>query len=83
MYDPTRFGRAVRSLRQEAHLTQTELADRSGVTQTAIARIERGRATDIRLSTAVRIAGVFRDVFGVGLDEMTTPDNPAQRPPRW
>lgn len=82
-YDPLRFGRAVRALRREAGVTQEALAEQSGVTQTAIARIERGRAVQIRLETAARLASVFRDYFGIGLDDMLAPDDPSQRSPRW
>jgi putative transcriptional regulator len=36
------FGRRLRELRQEAGLTQTELAERAGVKRDAVARWERG-----------------------------------------
>lgn len=81
--DLARFGRAVRALRREAGLTQEDLARRSGVTQTAIARIETGRSLEVRLSTAVRLAEALRRVTGFGLDAMTAPDDPARRTPRW
>lgn len=50
------FGEALRSSRLAASLTQEELAERAGVSATAIAALERGRRRAPRLSTLRRIA---------------------------
>lgn len=39
----TRFGAAVRAARLRRHMTQPELADASGVPQSTISLVERGR----------------------------------------
>lgn len=36
------FGRTLRKLRTEADLNQAELADRAGITQSAVSQIEKG-----------------------------------------
>jgi transcriptional regulator with XRE-family HTH domain len=41
--EPT-FGRALREMRQSAGLSQRELAERIGTTQSAVARMEKGTA---------------------------------------
>ncbi len=41
--EPT-FGRALREMRQSAGLSQRELAERIGTTQSAVARMEKGIA---------------------------------------
>lgn len=47
----------IRRLREARGLTQTALARRSGVTHSAISRIEAGRAPrSVRLDTAVQLA---------------------------
>jgi transcriptional regulator with XRE-family HTH domain len=52
------FGRRVRSMREQRHWTQEELADRSGLTSVQISRIERG-VREIRLTTLLRLIGAF------------------------
>ncbi len=47
-------GRMLRDARARAHLTQRELAAKSGIPQETIARIERGRA-DPRVNTLDRL----------------------------
>jgi transcriptional regulator with XRE-family HTH domain/tetratricopeptide (TPR) repeat protein len=49
------FGEALRGSRLAASLTQEELAERAGVSATAIAALERGRRRAPRLSTLRRI----------------------------
>ncbi|MEU5939561.1 helix-turn-helix transcriptional regulator [Micromonospora sp. NPDC047548] len=51
------LGRTVRAMRRRADLSQRELAERSGVPQATIARIESGRATDPRFRTIEAIVG--------------------------
>ena len=53
----------LRTRRQELDLTQSELADRAGVSQPLIARIE-GGDVDPRLSTLRRIVGALDEVAG-------------------
>ena len=50
-----RVGMAIRDAREEGGLTQTELAARMGVAQSALSRIEAGRA-NITLEMLTRIA---------------------------
>ena len=47
-------GRMLREARARAHLTQRQLAEKSGIPQETIARIERGRA-DPRVNTLDRL----------------------------
>src|ERR1700685_815512 len=53
-----RFGRAVRGARRQAGLTQYDLAERAGVSQSVVSRIERG-AGNHRISSYERIAGAL------------------------
>ena len=52
------FSKLLRRRRQEAHLTQAELAQRVGVKQQSVARWERGASTPTR-DTLTSIAGAF------------------------
>jgi transcriptional regulator with XRE-family HTH domain len=52
------FGSRVRSMREQKHWTQEELADRSGLTSVQISRIERG-VREIRLTTLLRLIRAF------------------------
>jgi len=54
--------RELRRLRKKAGLTQKELADRAGVSQSLIARIERG-SVDPRLSTYMKIIKVLQEAL--------------------
>jgi transcriptional regulator with XRE-family HTH domain len=54
--DPVRFGLAIRALRRRRGWTQTDVADRAGVSQTAVSRAERGDARALTLRTLERIA---------------------------
>ncbi len=66
-------GSALRHARRRSGLTQRQLADRSGVAQPAIARIERGYV-DPRVETLERLLRVAgeelraRDRRGIGVD---------------
>ena len=55
--------RDMKRRRQEAGLSQTEVAARMGTSQSAVARLEAG-ATDVRLSTLLRYA----EAIGAQLD---------------
>lgn len=52
---PEQFGAALRAARQRAGLSQYDLAARTGMHFTAVARYEQGRG-EPRLSTLVRLA---------------------------
>ncbi|WP_422737959.1 GNAT family N-acetyltransferase [Micromonospora sp. WMMD729] len=49
------LGRVLRALRRQADLSQRQLAERSGVPQPTLARIESGRALDPRFRTVERL----------------------------
>ena len=72
--DATRFAGAVRWLRDDADLTQAELAQRVGLSAEAISKIERLQNGHLRLGTALRIARYFQDRTGTTLEQMTRPD---------
>jgi transcriptional regulator with XRE-family HTH domain len=54
------FGGLLRRLRDEAGLTQDELADAAGISQRAISDLERGINSTARRDTAVLLAGALR-----------------------
>lgn len=57
------FGRALREMRQSAGLSQRELAERLGTTQSAVARMENG-ATQPKLRTIEKLAEALkRDLY--------------------
>ncbi len=62
------LARRVRALREKRGLTQTELAERAGTGQAAIARIESGKAVP-KLDLLARIA----TALGAKLDVRLTP----------
>lgn len=55
---PKLFGQALRRTRRKKSLTQTELADRSGLWQETISKIERG-APGTRLESAMKICAAL------------------------
>ena len=57
-YAEFKVGALIRQAREEAGLTQEEVARRLHTKKTAISRLEQ-RATDIRLSTLSRLAAVL------------------------
>jgi ribosome-binding protein aMBF1 (putative translation factor) len=61
-----RVGMAIRDAREEAALTQTELAARMGVAQSALSRIEAGRA-NITVEMLTRIASALGAPLSVKL----------------
>lgn len=59
------YGARIKELRTERHLTQKDLADALGMTQSAVCQFERG-SVNVSLPTAKAIA----DTLGVTLDEL-------------
>ncbi|MBM4348474.1 MAG: helix-turn-helix domain-containing protein [Deltaproteobacteria bacterium] len=57
-YEPFKIGVVLRQVREEAGITQEELARRLKTRKTAISRIE-NHAEDIKLSTLERVAGAL------------------------
>lgn len=57
--DPVRFGLAVRALRHRRGWTQAQLAARSGVSQSAISRIERGGGYRLTVAVLTGVAGML------------------------
>jgi transcriptional regulator with XRE-family HTH domain len=64
--DGVDVGAALRSLRRLADLSQRELAERSGVPQATLARIESGRATDPRFRTVERLVRAAGGKMAIG-----------------
>ena len=71
-----RFGAWIRERRLQAQLSQAQLERRSGLDQTAISRLERGRLGGLRLH---RLAAVFAALDGLTLED---PGRDRQRPTR-
>lgn len=66
MSDPKDIGERIRRLRSDRGITQEELAGEVGVSRSAVAQWETGRAGQLTGNLA-RIA----DVLGVNLDQLT------------
>ena len=49
----------IKELREKARLSQTALAEKSGVSRATISIIESGKASDIKIETLSRIAGAL------------------------
>jgi len=67
------IGRQIASARKNRQLTQTELANRAGVSRPTIDLLENGRATEIGYSKLVRI------LAAIGLElrlQAITPERP-------
>jgi transcriptional regulator with XRE-family HTH domain len=60
VYTPASLGQALRHYRQEAGLTQAELAERGGLNRTYLSALEQGRETEQvkRLLRVLRQLGV-------------------------
>jgi putative transcriptional regulator len=65
MVKPTRVTNSIRVIREEAGLTQAELARRVGVTRQTLIAIEQGR-----YSPTLELAFQLSRVFGVGIDDV-------------
>ena len=57
--DLVRFGRRLRELRTQAHLSQEELAERAGVHRTYVGGVERGER-NVGLLNLLRFARALR-----------------------
>jgi putative transcriptional regulator len=65
MVKPTRVTNTIRAVREDAGMTQAELARRVGVTRQTLIAIEQGR-----YSPTLELAFQISRVFGVGLDDI-------------
>jgi transcriptional regulator with XRE-family HTH domain len=74
--DPAALGRAVRAIREERGISQTQLAETTGFMQSWISQVERGRRNP-SWSNVGRLAGGL----GVSVSELAAraeaPDEPA------
>ncbi|MET7371333.1 helix-turn-helix domain-containing protein [Micromonospora arida] len=61
------LGQALRALRRRADLSQRQLAEKSGVPQPTLARIESGRALDPRFRTVERLVQAAGGTLAVGV----------------
>ena len=61
-------GRKIRQLRKQRKLTQTELADRIGIHQSDLSRMEQGEYK-VGLDTLLKILGTFSMSIGEFFDE--------------
>jgi transcriptional regulator with XRE-family HTH domain len=59
----------IKIFRKQLKLSQEQLAQKSGLTFSTLAKVESGNNTNPTLETLRKIA----DVFGVGLDELVGP----------
>ena len=57
------IGRRIKEIRKEKGLTQIELSELSGLTQSVISRIEVGETT-----TTIEVIGVIAEALGCKLD---------------
>jgi transcriptional regulator with XRE-family HTH domain len=67
MLDVVRIGKRLKDLRWRAGLTQQELADKAGTTQTTVARIERD-AVEPEVTTVRKLAEALSVTPGDLLD---------------
>lgn len=65
MFDTVKFGKALSTLRKNADMTQSEVADRLNLTHQAVSKYERGQSFP-DISVLVMIA----DMFGITLDRL-------------
>ena len=65
MFDTMKFGRALSTLRKQADMTQSEVADRLNMSRQAISKYERGESFP-DISVLVMIA----ELFDVSFDDL-------------
>lgn len=66
--DPIELIARLTAIRQARDLSQTEVAARMGTSQSAVARLESGRA-DVRLSTLARYAAAVEASLGYAVHD--------------
>lgn len=66
--DPVELIGRLAAMRQAQDLSQTEVAARMGTSQSAVARLESGKA-DVRLSTLTRYAAALEVSLGFALQD--------------
>ncbi|MFC3503940.1 GNAT family N-acetyltransferase [Micromonospora krabiensis] len=82
--EPLDVGGVLRALRRGADLSQRELADRAGVPQATVARIESGRARYPKLATVERLVRAAGGSLVIGVPDAPTADaepTPSPIPP--
>ncbi|MBF0420232.1 MAG: helix-turn-helix domain-containing protein [Magnetococcales bacterium] len=68
------FGERIKQARKHAGLTQKELADKTGISQTAVHKLECGRSASSRRSVSIALTcGVDPIWLDTGLGEMALP----------
>jgi len=72
------IGRKVRELREARGLTQTELAQRMGVTQSVIARLELG-GVEPRFTTLERVAAALDSKLTIDIQPIEVHAAPSRR----
>ena len=67
----------IRLLREQAGLTQQEVATRAGLSWSMVAHIEQGRKPDLRISTLIRLSNALgvppTDLFATFVEEGVQP----------
>lgn len=71
---PAQLGAAIRGARQQAGLTQAELAERAGVSRRWLLMLENGKAPGAELAKVMRTL----EVLGLGMTVGATPEMPAE-----
>ncbi|WP_405102739.1 GNAT family N-acetyltransferase [Micromonospora sp. NBC_01412] len=74
--EPVDLGVLLRALRRRADLSQRGLAERSGVPQATLARIEVGRVADPRFRTVERLVRAAGGRLAIGAPDAHGPDGP-------
>src|SRR5262245_31590975 len=71
--DLSAFGRRVKALREQAGLSQQELATKAGLSLSVEFQIEQGKKRDPKLSTLLALAEALGKEAGQLVDELTRP----------
>ena len=74
-----RIDQALEDLRKRCRLTQVQLAQRAGLSQPMIAKLESGQVTNYELRTLVRIAGAMGARVKVSFEPAATARRPKSR----
>ncbi|MFT4039508.1 MAG: helix-turn-helix transcriptional regulator [Thermomicrobiales bacterium] len=69
-------GAFIRQRRRALHMSQAELAQRVGVTQTRISEIELGRGASVSVELAARILHVLADLEAAEFERMLYDEAP-------